>query len=624
MQQLAQDQQAAAARNAVLQGYINNANAFGAQNQATLGQGISAFNPSRLGADQAARGATISNAIGTGPDTNIPMRAGVAAPVSAEVNKKLGDAFASASGQGGRLAAVGGYGDTLGGIGRDLSTTGERLKTTNNLAAGNMALLPGAQELASFGAYSPIFRPSQPDVPWWASLAKGAGNLLGAASGRGGIVMVALIGRRIPTTGVQGAQAGGLGNVFNAIAARVADPLTPEIRKQQLLGLDQSVRGRQVMADAIAAAKAAGGQVDPYDLSRGGVLSGKTYPDVPLTVGANVFGAASPEATNAAVGAGHPFSGTAAGLQAQEATKLAVAKATFENNLALANNKLVPVPNPEGGTSPVYGRAGEAVGQAIPPSQTVRNQSFWDPNTRQVYQSQDGGFTVQVGSNRVPVAGTGLQPVSNEQAVAQTQDVLTQKTLTPLPAPPQGESRAALAAETASGPTMVGKNIAEEVAGLLGAGTAFPATTEAKNYLTNLVNTTRNTLLAAPGRIAVQAQKWAVEPFPQATGVFGAGINSATQKANVYNTIQHLRDTYETVRQEAIDPNLAPAERQRFAAYLHSLKNTIGMWEAPAAAMESNAPAAQVPTAPAPGGAQAAPAQPERWERVNGTLQRVQ
>jgi hypothetical protein len=58
MDQLLQDQQAAAARNAILQGYINNANAFGAQNQASLGQGISAFNPNRLGSDQAARGAT--------------------------------------------------------------------------------------------------------------------------------------------------------------------------------------------------------------------------------------------------------------------------------------------------------------------------------------------------------------------------------------------------------------------------------------------------------------------------------------------------------------------------------------------------------------------------------------
>jgi len=87
--QLLKDQQAAAARNAVLQGYINNANAFGAQNQAApLGQGIAAFNPNRLGADTAARGATISKAIGTGPDMNIPLRKGAAAPVGRRVHQE--------------------------------------------------------------------------------------------------------------------------------------------------------------------------------------------------------------------------------------------------------------------------------------------------------------------------------------------------------------------------------------------------------------------------------------------------------------------------------------------------------------------------------------------------------
>ena len=88
--------------------------------------------------------------------------------------------------------------------------------------------------------------------------------------------MVAIIGRKIPTTGVMGAQAGGLGNVFTGLANVLADPLTPEIKRQKLLGLEQGVRGRSIMADAIAAARAAHGQVDPYDLSRGGVLSGKT------------------------------------------------------------------------------------------------------------------------------------------------------------------------------------------------------------------------------------------------------------------------------------------------------------------------------------------------------------
>jgi hypothetical protein len=53
MQQLMQDQQAAALRNQELQKYIANANAFGAQNQAALGKGIAAFTPNQLSADTA-------------------------------------------------------------------------------------------------------------------------------------------------------------------------------------------------------------------------------------------------------------------------------------------------------------------------------------------------------------------------------------------------------------------------------------------------------------------------------------------------------------------------------------------------------------------------------------------
>ena len=184
MQQLQQDQQAAALRNQELAKYLAAAQQFGAENQGYLRQGIAAFNPGRLSSDTAARGATIAKAIGAGPDTNVPLRAGTAAPVGAAYAKQLGDAFTNASGQGGRLAAVGGYGDMTSGFGRDLSTTGERIKTTNNLAAGNMALLPAAQELASFKANYPIFRPSQPDVPWWTSLLKGAGTIGGALAGR--------------------------------------------------------------------------------------------------------------------------------------------------------------------------------------------------------------------------------------------------------------------------------------------------------------------------------------------------------------------------------------------------------------------------------------------------------
>ena len=311
-------------------------------------------------------------------------------------------------------------------------------------------------------------------------------------------------------------------------------------------------------------------------------------------------------------------------MQAQLENQLAQIRAQEETKKAIADNALVPVPGPGGAA--VYGRKGEAVGQPIPSSATtIRNVSFWDPSTRSVYQSQDGGQTVFVGANRVPVAGSGLQPISPEQAVAQTQDIMTQRSMGALPPPSGQPSRAALAAETTSGPLAPFKHELNTMAGLIGAGEAFPQTNEARNYLTNLVNTTRNTLSAAPGRVSVQAQQWAAEPFPQPGWLGMTGINAEEQKNNVYRTISHLREVYDTVRQEALDPGLPPQERQKYAAYLHGLANTIRMWEAPTNAPQTaGAPAPQVPTAPTTGGAQAAPAAPERWERVNGMLQRVQ
>lgn len=236
---------------------------------------------------------------------------------------------------------------------------------------------------------------------------------------------------------------------------------------------------------------------------------------------------------------------------------------------------------------------------------STQNVSLWDPNTRQIYQSQDGGQTVLVLGQRIPVAGSGLQPVSNEQAVAQTQDNLTRQGLQPLPAAPVQPSRAALAAANTSGLGSLVQSEANRVAGIFNLGEFHPQVNADRNYLTNVVNQTRNILAAAPGRVSVQAQKWATEPFPQPNWLGVTGINAEEQQNNVLRTVQHLRDTYEMVRQEAMDPNLPPTERQKYASYLHGLGQVIQMWEAPPPASQA-APAA--PAQPAqPSGPQAAP-----------------
>lgn len=188
LQQIQQDLLAAQLRNEVLARYRADLNRFADENQANFNAGLATFAPqgARLDAATGARSGTISQALGAGTTTaDVPFRAGVPSSTSAEYTQRLGDAFSRASERGGRLGALGAYGDLMGANARDISTTGEKVKTTNQLASGQAQLLPYEQDLAAYKADVPIFRPGAPDVPWWATLAKGAGKLGGAIGGGG-------------------------------------------------------------------------------------------------------------------------------------------------------------------------------------------------------------------------------------------------------------------------------------------------------------------------------------------------------------------------------------------------------------------------------------------------------
>jgi len=60
--------------------------------------------------------------------------------------------------------------------------------------------------------------------------------------------MVAIIGRKIPTTGVTGAQAGGLGDSFSRIAAALANPLIPALRREKLIEAERQNVGTSAVA----------------------------------------------------------------------------------------------------------------------------------------------------------------------------------------------------------------------------------------------------------------------------------------------------------------------------------------------------------------------------------------
>lgn len=189
MQQLQQDAEAARLRNQVLDKYREIARGFATENQGNFQGGMASFTPeaqsARLGAAEGARGAAIGGAIGAGPNTDIAMRKSAPSFVQNNLQSDLGDAFTRAQGQGGRLASVGAYGDTMASNERDIGATGQKVKTVNQLATGNASLLPYEQGLVAYQANRPIWRPAQPDVPWWAQLAKGISKPLGAMAGRG-------------------------------------------------------------------------------------------------------------------------------------------------------------------------------------------------------------------------------------------------------------------------------------------------------------------------------------------------------------------------------------------------------------------------------------------------------
>lgn len=183
-QQIMQDAEAARLRNEVLAKYRDVARGFGAENEGNFAAGMAPFTPGaqagRLEGAAGARGNAINEAIGSAtPTSEIPFRAGAPDAVRQAYTGTLGDAFTRARGQGGRLAAVGAYGDAMGANERDIGGTGQRVETVNTLAKGNAQLLPAEQDLMAYRANRPIFRPAQPDMPWWSTVLQGAGKLGG-------------------------------------------------------------------------------------------------------------------------------------------------------------------------------------------------------------------------------------------------------------------------------------------------------------------------------------------------------------------------------------------------------------------------------------------------------------
>lgn len=164
--------------------------------------------------------------------------------------------------------------------------------------------------------------------------------------------MVALIGRKLPTISAPGGSSGGLGNAFDRVAAVLADPLTPEIKRQHLRTLERgNVETEALSRDfaagdinpAMVTGRAIAAGMDPRNLAgydyfsttkRYGPESDQSFTSAMAIPGAN-YG-------NTVRGTREDFANRMAMQQAQEATKLRVAGQTPENVLVNGAPVIMP------------------------------------------------------------------------------------------------------------------------------------------------------------------------------------------------------------------------------------------------------------------------------------------
>lgn len=189
-QQLKQNHLEALERNKVLDQYMARQDNWIGENQTDLTAGVNPFTQGNqtvaYNDNTAKRGAAISDAFGAAPaSADNLVTDSTPNFLKADLTKRLGDVFTDGAAAGQRLARVGSYGDTMAGNQRSITDTNSSIQTRNNVAKGNLALLPSEQDFAGFQQRKPIWRPAGADVPTWATIAPGVGNMLGAMGGSG-------------------------------------------------------------------------------------------------------------------------------------------------------------------------------------------------------------------------------------------------------------------------------------------------------------------------------------------------------------------------------------------------------------------------------------------------------
>lgn len=217
-----------------------------------------------------------------------------------------------------------------------------------------------------------------------------------------------------------------------------------------------------------------------------------------------------------------------------------------------------------------------------------------NPRDNRTGMSRDNGTTLDNGQ-----PATGFVPTTPEGRLATERDNnVIQNASKVLPPAPTGYPDTAKDAGLTSGLKSVGQQVLNHTLGATGLGEPFPAVNRARESLQNQAQATRELIAQAPGRAAIMDKKWADALIPQ-PGMLGVtGINATEQMNRSVQLTGHLRQMYEIVQQDAVNPQTPPAERVKMEAYLRNLGHVIQLREK--VTPEPDAAAAPAPSAGAP------------------------
>lgn len=172
----------AAARNAVLQQYLNKQAGLEKEGRGFLDNVMAKYAPgnTQLADAQGNRTGVITDTVGNMSDPNaIPTTRGASPAVRGEIAKRMLSAFQRSTDHAKAMGKMGGYTDQWFNNNVGINDASRNIDVLNNFSRGNTGILQSQQDLAEAAAYK---RPSL-----WGPILQAGGQFALGAAGRGGL-----------------------------------------------------------------------------------------------------------------------------------------------------------------------------------------------------------------------------------------------------------------------------------------------------------------------------------------------------------------------------------------------------------------------------------------------------